>query len=334
MLRQARGMTQEALAEELGVSPQAVSKWERDQSAPDISLLPELAVCFGVTLDELFGLSEEKEYDRIQNVLWDKRLLSHAEFDQAERWLDERIAAGYRAAECHRLKSDLYNHQARFLHQRAAEAAMAALAADPDCSDAFGELNEAMGGYVPDWYARIHHREIAYLQGFVKQHPENWHAIMWLLDNLMDDGRFDEAEEALALLAKADATFRTPMCRGLLLWHRGKKEEAHAVWDRMAEEFPEDWHTWAVLGDFAAMELRWDDAVARYRRAFELQAKPRYVDAFETIARVEEIRGNRAAAIAALEEELTVLAEEWDTTQGETADAVRREIARLKAGEI
>ena len=99
-LRIARGVTQETLASAMGVSAQAVSKWERGATTPDVSLLPELAVFFGVSLDELFGLTEEKEYDRIQNVLWDKRLLSHAEFDQAERWLNERIAAGYRKADC------------------------------------------------------------------------------------------------------------------------------------------------------------------------------------------------------------------------------------------
>ena len=60
-LRIERGITQEALAAAVGVSPQAVSKWERGTTTPDVSLLPELAVFFGVSLDELFGLTEEKE---------------------------------------------------------------------------------------------------------------------------------------------------------------------------------------------------------------------------------------------------------------------------------
>ncbi|MBR3182852.1 MAG: helix-turn-helix transcriptional regulator, partial [Firmicutes bacterium] len=76
-LRTSRGITQEALASAMGVTAQAVSKWERGTTMPDVSILPELAVYFGVSLDELFGLTEEKEFDRIQNVIWDKRLLSH-----------------------------------------------------------------------------------------------------------------------------------------------------------------------------------------------------------------------------------------------------------------
>ena len=51
--RKAKGMTQEDLAEKLGVSSQAVSKWENDASCPDISLLPELAKTLGVTVDTL-----------------------------------------------------------------------------------------------------------------------------------------------------------------------------------------------------------------------------------------------------------------------------------------
>lgn len=57
--RKRMNITQDQLAEKMGVSPQAVSKWENDLSCPDISLLPGLADCFGVTVDSL--LRGEKE---------------------------------------------------------------------------------------------------------------------------------------------------------------------------------------------------------------------------------------------------------------------------------
>ena len=60
-LRKEKGMTQEALANALGVSNQAVSKWEANQSCPDIQLLPQIADFFGVSLDSLFGREVHQE---------------------------------------------------------------------------------------------------------------------------------------------------------------------------------------------------------------------------------------------------------------------------------
>ena len=52
-LRKAQGFTQEALSEMIGVTPQAVSKWENSQSCPDIMTLPHLAKLLNVTIDAL-----------------------------------------------------------------------------------------------------------------------------------------------------------------------------------------------------------------------------------------------------------------------------------------
>ena len=51
--RKTKGMTQEELANQMGVSSQAVSKWENDASCPDISTLPQLCRILGITSDEL-----------------------------------------------------------------------------------------------------------------------------------------------------------------------------------------------------------------------------------------------------------------------------------------
>lgn len=59
-LRKAKSMKQEELAEPLGVSGQAVSKWENDQNCPDISLLPQLSKILGVTVDELLCGKQEQ----------------------------------------------------------------------------------------------------------------------------------------------------------------------------------------------------------------------------------------------------------------------------------
>ncbi len=68
MLRRRDGCTQDKLAEALGVTAQAVSRWETGGSYPDLSLLPAIANFFGVSLDELFGYTNNRE-QRIDNAV-------------------------------------------------------------------------------------------------------------------------------------------------------------------------------------------------------------------------------------------------------------------------
>ena len=67
--RQKAGLTQEKLADKLGVSPQAVSKWENGSNMPDIILLPALADVFDITVDELLGCVRVMPNDRFRDVI-------------------------------------------------------------------------------------------------------------------------------------------------------------------------------------------------------------------------------------------------------------------------
>ncbi|MGN0687765.1 MAG: helix-turn-helix domain-containing protein [Oscillospiraceae bacterium] len=81
-LRKEKGITQEQLAEAVGVSPQAVSKWEIN-SFPDAALLPKIAERLGVSIDELFGLKNENIsiYDRVMEHI--KATPNDKVFDEA-----------------------------------------------------------------------------------------------------------------------------------------------------------------------------------------------------------------------------------------------------------
>lgn len=67
-LRQAQGLTQEVLADHIGVTKASVSKWERGQSLPDAPVLAELASFFGVTLDELVGYEPQLGREQIRRI--------------------------------------------------------------------------------------------------------------------------------------------------------------------------------------------------------------------------------------------------------------------------
>lgn len=70
-LRKQSGFTQDYVAEKLGVSAQAVSKWENDIACPDIMTLPSIAELYGITIDELFKKEEVQsnvKYEKTEKV--------------------------------------------------------------------------------------------------------------------------------------------------------------------------------------------------------------------------------------------------------------------------
>ena len=81
--RKNKGFTQEELANMLGVTPQAVSRWESEAGLPDIGMIIPMAQILGVTTDALFG------YDKMnQDEAITKRIMDHADslYDESDRW--------------------------------------------------------------------------------------------------------------------------------------------------------------------------------------------------------------------------------------------------------
>lgn len=68
-LRREKDITQETLAEFLGVTFQSISKWERGESYPDITLLPAIAGFFNVSIDELMGVNKAQDEEEIKRLL-------------------------------------------------------------------------------------------------------------------------------------------------------------------------------------------------------------------------------------------------------------------------
>lgn len=330
-LRLQRGVTQEALAQHLNVSPQAVSKWERDAALPDVQLLPAISTYFGVTIDALFALSDETRMERIQNMLWDERVLDPAAVERDRVFLLEKARREPDNGRPYELLADMENHLADEHRVRAAEYAKESLNRDPMCKDAHDELVHAMGGKLADWCYTNHRELIRWYKAFLEKNPDCRGGYLWLLDQLIDDGRLDEARTWLERMAPVDGTFRTPLYRGLIAWAAGDHDGAMAVWEQMSRDWPDEWLVWYSMGDVMIRTGQHGKAKENYRRAFELQPAPKYVDCMESIAQVCELEGDIPGAIAALEEEVSTLADQWDTRTGETVDKVRREIARLKA---
>lgn len=94
-LRKEKGITQEELANALGVSNQAVSKWENGQCCPDIELLPEIAKYFNVSIDRLMGYQSQNSAEEL--ILMLRSAINDAEEDSA---LTLRLAFSLHSALC------------------------------------------------------------------------------------------------------------------------------------------------------------------------------------------------------------------------------------------
>ena len=327
-LRNDRGLTQEALAAALNVTAQTVSKWECGNSIPDVQLLPEIAVYFGVSIDQLFAMTPQQQMERIENRIYARGLFDEAEERQLEQQLGAFAEDPALAGQAELLLAKLYDNQADQYRLLAVEHGKAAVEKTQGDRDAVSELCNAWGSYIPDWNVRNHHALIAWLSDYCERNPRNRCPLMWLLDNLIDDRRLAEAKQWLEKLAAMDDTFRVPMYRYLIAQAEGKGEADDRL--RELEAMEEDWCLALTLGDIYTQRQEYDKAIDLYRKGLALQKSPKFTDGAMCIAHISEIRGDKAGAIAAYREVLRILREDWGVVSGETRDEIERAIQKLQ----
>lgn len=88
-LRKQRNISQEVLAQYLGVSFQAVSKWENGDCLPDVAMIPAIAIFFEVSTDELFDFNRLETEQKIQDACWEIAGFRNEEPEKAEKMLRE-----------------------------------------------------------------------------------------------------------------------------------------------------------------------------------------------------------------------------------------------------
>ncbi len=328
-MRQKRGITQEAMSQHFGITPQAISKWERGVATPDISILPDISAYFGVTIDELFAISDDTRMERIQNMLWDDRYYDPKEVEDIRKFLLDKGRREAENGEVYALLAEMENHLAGEHHEKAEEYAKEALRREPGHRKAHSELNVAMGGMCPDWNGCNHYLQVKYYQEYIQQNPEDWRAYMWLMDQLIDDYRLDEAEVYLDGFSQINNTYRIALYRGQIAWQRGEREQAFQIWKQMESENPDEWCIYHNIADYLVRSGRYDDGMAYYRKALDVQQLPPLVDPLQAMAQLCEIRDDIPGAIAARKEEADIIENQWKIS-GEELNCVFRDIERLE----
>lgn len=110
-LRTERGITQEELANRMCVSFQAVSKWETNATTPDIAILPQLALFFGVSIDTLFSMNQDDYTGRISKMIRDEYSIAPENFLWAERYLKGMLSEENQNNNARILLVELYEHR-------------------------------------------------------------------------------------------------------------------------------------------------------------------------------------------------------------------------------
>ena len=330
-LRLERNITQEALAEDLGVTPQAVSKWERGVASPDISLLPELSVFFGVRIDDLFELSNKERMERIERMLeHDGGILSKEDFEYAERFLKDLIADEPNNAEAIRMLVDLYLGRAADCHTKAEALCKRAIELEPTEKEGHSLLSFAAYGACWDWCCSHHYELIDYYYDFVARNPDYKSGYFWLLDNLIADGRLTEAEQVVDKLQRFGDIYNIPMYRGQIAYMRGDWAAGEAQWQIMKDKWPDNWVIWSCIGDCYAKNSRYDEAVEHFKKGTELEPVPRYTDNWISIAEIRTIQKRWAEAAEAYDHVAEIQKNDWNMEE----DSFGVQKSRKKAQEL
>ncbi len=330
-LRHRRNVTQEAMAQHFGITPQAVSKWECGITTPDISMLPELSAYFGVTIDELFSLSDDTRMDRIQNMLWDVRYLNPADVENERQFLLEKARREPNDPDPHCMLAQLELHLAQEHKTRAREYAEEIISRAPEntyvgCM----YLAKAMDGIHYDPRFNLRNELIAYYKAHIEKYPNCVDTYQWLIGQLIADHRLAEAQHYCEKLSMHETGFSLTVEKIKIALAYRDIEVAQAMWVQMGKDYPDNFTVWQWIGDFQTQIGDYQAAKDSYQRSVALLERPRYCDPVRALALCCELDGDIEGAINARELELTIAEDDWHDTTGESIDAIRREISRLK----
>ena len=333
MLRTSKGITQETLAQELNLTPQAVSRWENGLALPDITLLPALSVFFGVRIDDFFELSDDAQFERIDHMLEMETVLSRGDFDSAERFLKDRIALDPRDAKSHRTLAELYNHRADGYRRKAAVLAKRSLELEPREKAGHSILSTAANGDCGDWCEMNHRELIDYYYGFIQKNPDYRPGYLWLLGNLLADNRLAEAQKAVRQMEQLAYSYHVPLYDGYIASLLGDHEQAEAHWRKMLDENPKSWEVWSSMGDMRVRQCRYDEAVTCYQTASAQEDTPGYIHHYDydSIGQVRELQGSWDEAAAAYEKVLEILRDNWQMTEGVQVEKYKEAVLRCRS---
>lgn len=293
-LRTDRGLTQEEVADDLGVSFQAVSKWETGSNLPDITLLPRLAVLFGVRIDDLFAVDRGEELLRVEKSL--NYRLSEESYLYARRILDASLQNDPDHVRALKLYAKLHLSKTNADLLEAGRMLERAMGQAPLDEEIFHLYSQVRGGGVykarsdDDWFIRV-------CEPYALQYPQNRTLMTRLIEAMIRQRYWDKAEMHIQRMQlDPAAAYLRQVYLGDLALAKGDTEQAKAVWDTVS---PADSMGQYEVGERFNRLNDYDSAIRCFQNAFHAATPPRPLDAVYSLAFLYTKLGRRAEAVQA-----------------------------------
>ena len=332
-LRLKAGMTQEQLADKLGLVPQSVSKWENAAALPDITTLPLLAEIFGASIDDLFDLTAEQRLNRIENRLDIEADLPQEVFTEYEEFLKEQLSRGRDKKRPTELLAYLYWHRMDSFGRRACRYAKDAVQLSPNEHGYHWILQKAAGAAAWDWNMSNHTDAVNFYRELAAENPDAVQPYYYLLDNLIADHRADEAEDVLNRISalKDSRPVINEVYRAHIALARFDAVTADRIIEDLLAKHPEDDACLFEAAQYYAKKADYDKAIALYEKEFAIDPRrPRFQDALMGIADICQIMGDYKKAAETYGRIVDLLENEWGMTDDvELQNAKQRRDALL-----
>ncbi len=335
-LRFRASLTQEQLADRLGISAQAVSKWENAVAMPDISLLPELSEIFGVSIDELFDLTADQKFRRIESRMDIQDELEPDVFREYEAFLKEQTEQGKEPQRAVALLAHLYHHRMEAYARKAGRFARQAILSAPEKKECQWLLQKAEGSAAWDWNIANHSRIIDFYKEVIESddgEPKTPLPYYYLLDNLLADRRTKEAAAYLERVRQLPACrpLKIPVYSAAIALAEYDEAKADGIMEKALADDPRDADLLFEAAQYYARKCEYEKAIDYYEASYDSETgrRPRYTDALEGIAQIYEIMGEYKKAADTQRRILDALKTEWGFSEETVIHETEREIERL-----
>lgn len=291
-LRTEQGVTQDALAEYLGISYQAVSKWETGTTLPDITLLPKLAVFFGVRIDELFSVGHEDELERIDTML-QKETMSDQNYSYAKRILDGILKENPKDVEAMKRYAKVYLTKTNTDLITAGRMLEQAMELAPLDEEVYGLYRSVRGGTEykyhsdNDWFIRV-------CEPYARKYPQNIGLYRMLIEAMISKKYFDRADELLAAVRfKGVHKSMKEVFLGDIALAKGEAAVAKDIWNTVPKT---DWMGQYEIGERFNRLNEYEKAIECFNNAYNAQEPPKAMDMMYSLAFLYKKLGRFAEA--------------------------------------